>query len=211
MSEVHYPYSPIIRRPKFEWPDNNRLAIVITINTESWDLLRPTSDIVYAGPGILPDPLPGDVPDWPNYTWREYGHRIGYWRIIEILDRHGVRSSSTINAQVGEKYPQMITEGLARRWEFVAHGYEQGTMLTGYAHNPAGERAAIRDVVDRYVQQIGKRPAGWLSSACRFTMETANILVDEGFLFHADYLNDDQPYVMEIAGKPWSPSRIHSK
>src|SRR5690606_21485244 len=121
------------------------------------DLLRPTSEIVYAGPGILPDPLPGDVPDWPNYTWREYGHRVGYWRIMEILDRHGVRSSSTINAQVGEKYPAMIEEGLKRGWEFLAHGYEQGTMLTRYAHDPEAERAVIRDVVARYTAQIGQR------------------------------------------------------
>ena len=200
--EPHYPYRPWRGRPQFSWPDGNRVAIVITLNVESWALTKPTKERIYqGGPGILPDPLPGDIPDWPNYTWREYGQRVGFWRILDMLSRHGVRSSATLNAQVGERYPELVSAGLEAGWEFNAHGYEQGTLLTEYAYDRDAEHKVIADVVDRFTKSVGKKPLGWLSSSARFTANTPGILADLGFLYHADYLNDDQPYPFDIHGR----------
>jgi peptidoglycan/xylan/chitin deacetylase (PgdA/CDA1 family) len=169
---------------------------------ESWDLVKPTSERIYAGgPGILPDPLPADIPDWPNYTWREYGQRVGFWRIAEMFERHDVRVSATLNAQLPSRYPEMLAEGKRLGWEFNAHGYEQGTLLTTYAHDPAQERRVIGEVVEIFTEAVGARPLGWLSSSARCTANTIGILADLGFLYHCDYLNDDEPFVFAVNGR----------
>lgn len=201
MDQPHYPYQPITDRPKFTWRGGERLAVIFTINIEAWSLTRPTKEKIYqGGPGILPDPTPGDIPDWPNYTWREYGQRVGFWRLVDIFDRHGISPSCTINTRVCEQFPRILEAGLHRGWEFVAHGEEQGVLLTEYAYDIDAERQVIANVVDKFHRHVGKRPLGWLSSSCRFTANTPRILAEQGFLFHCDYQNDDQPFVITIDG-----------
>lgn len=200
--EPHYPYRPVENRPPFQWPGGNHLAIVLTVNLESWDLVKPTSERLYAGgPGILPEPLPADIPDWPNYTWREYGMRVGFWRVLEILEAYGVRASAALSLQVPERYPEMFEAALAAGWELNAHGYEQGTLLTQFARDEAAERRYLEEVVARYTAAVGVPPLGWLSPSARFTANTVGLLMELGFLYHGDYLNDDEPFLVELQGR----------
>lgn len=140
---MRYDYVPISQRSILRWPSGHRVAI-ITLNLETWDLIKDTERTYYAGgPSVLPDLLPGNVPDFPNYTWREYGQRVGVWRLFELFDELGVPVSCTANGATCERRKPMIDAAVARGWEIVAHNYEQGELLTDYAHEPEREREVI--------------------------------------------------------------------
>ncbi len=124
---MKYPYSPIHQRGRLSWPDGKRLAIVITINLETWDLTKDTDESYYAGgPSILPNPLPGRVADFPNYSWREYGQRVGVWRLFELFDSLGVRPGCTVNAETCLRRRAMVEGALERNCELIAHNFEIG-------------------------------------------------------------------------------------
>ena len=113
---MNYDFVPLPSRKPPNWPNHARLALIVTINVEYWDLLKDTEQPYYAGgPSILPDPLPGNVADFPNYTWREYGQRVGVWRMIEAFDEAGVPASITINAKVRTGTPSDHRHGQLSR------------------------------------------------------------------------------------------------
>ncbi|MEE2746367.1 MAG: polysaccharide deacetylase [Pseudomonadota bacterium] len=207
---MDYPFIPMPHRGKLELPGNNRLAVIPTINLEYWDLVKPSKHPYYAGgPPILPDALPGDVPDFPNFSWREYGQRVGVWRMIKEFDQAGVSPSCTVNAKLIEKRWAIVEAVKERNWELVAHNYEQGDLLTNYAHNPAEERELIERSLEVFEKAIGKKARGWLSCSLRGTTNTCEILVDNGLIFFCDLMNDDQPYIIstpkgKIVATPYS-------
>lgn len=194
---MEYDYVPLPARGPLSWPDGKTVALVLTFNLETWDLVKDTDRPYYAGgPPILPDTLPGNVPDYPNYMWREYGQRVGIWRLFSLFDQLGVKASCTANAVTFERRPAMVGACLDRGWELLAHNYEQAELLTDHAHDPAAERAIIRRSIEIFERHCGRRPTGWLSSSLRGTLNTPAILVDEGFHFYCDLMNDDQPYIV---------------
>ena len=101
---MHYPYSPYPERGKLTLPNNCKIALIVTLNLEHWDMTKDSDKPYYAGgPAILPDALPGNVPDFPNFMWREYGQRVGIWRLFKEFDKIGVPASCTINAKQRSK------------------------------------------------------------------------------------------------------------
>ncbi len=195
---MHYPYVPISRRPALAWPGGRRVALILTFNLETWDLVKETDRAYYAGgPPILPDALPGRVPDFPNYSWREYGQRVGIWRLIELFDSLGIRASCTANAVTFERRRAMTDAVLERGWELIAHNWEQGELLTDLAGRPEDERAVVLRTLEAFRLHTGRHAAGWLSSSLRGTTETPAILAEAGCLFWCDIMNDDQPYPIE--------------
>ncbi len=200
---MHYDYSPISQRPALKWPDGKRVALIVTINLETWDLVKDTDRPYYAGgPPILPDVLPGNTPDFPNFTWREYGQRVGVWRLFDMFDAAGVKPSCTINAITALRRRPMLDAALARGCEILAHNYEQGELLTDFAKDPDKEREVIARTLAVYEKEVGRKAKGWLSSSLRGTLLTADILAEHGLLFYCDLMNDDQPYLIKTAGKP---------
>ena len=106
---MHYDYIPISERRPLKWPGGKRVALIVTINLETWDLIKDTDKPYYAGgPPILPDVLPGDTPDFPNFMWREYGQRVGVWRLFELFDALRVKPSCTINAVTALRRQPML-------------------------------------------------------------------------------------------------------
>jgi allantoinase len=195
---MHYPYVPIPHRPPLAWPGGKRVALILTFNLETWDLVKDTDRAYYAGgPPILPDVLPGRVPDFPNYSWREYGQRVGIWRLVELFDSLGVKASCTANAVTFERRRAMTDAVLSRGWELLAHNWEQGELLTDLAGKPDEERAVVTRTLAAYEQHVGRKAKGWLSSSLRGTTETPAILAEAGCLFWCDLMNDDQPYPIE--------------
>lgn len=200
---MHYEYVPITERGPLRWPGRNRVALIITLNLETWDLVKDTDRPYYAGgPPILPDVLPGNIPDFPNFTWREYGQRVGAFRLFELFDRFGVRPSCTINAATALRRRAMLDAALSRGCEILAHNYEQGELLTDFAKDPEAERRLIRRTLEVYEQAVGRKARGWLSSSLRGTLHTAGILAEHGLLFYCDLMNDDQPYLIETPHGP---------
>jgi allantoinase len=200
---MHYDYIPISQRLPLKWPQRKRVALIITINLETWDLVKDTDKPYYAGgPAILPDVLPGDTPDFPNYTWREYGQRVGAFRLFDMFDEMRVKPSCTINAVTALRRRPMLDAALARGCEILAHNYEQGELLSNYAKQPAKERDIIERSLQVYEQAVGRKARGWLSSSLRGTLNTAGILAQNGLLFYCDLMNDDQPYLVDTEHGP---------
>jgi peptidoglycan/xylan/chitin deacetylase (PgdA/CDA1 family) len=201
---MHYDFVPFPERRPLRWPDGKRLAIILTTNLEYWDPVRNTSEPYYpGGPSIVGGTLAGNVYDNPNYTWREYGQRIGVWRIFDVLDAEGVPSSCTMNGKMATERRPVIEAALERGWEIVPHNYVQTELLTDYMFDEDAEREVIRRTLDIYEQVCGKKAKGWLSSSLRTTLNTIDILAEEGLIFTTDLLNDDQPYMVQTrSGKP---------
>lgn len=200
---MHYDYVPISQRGPLHWPENKTVALIFTFNLETWDLTKDSDKPYYAGgPAILPDALPANTPDYPNYCWREYGQRVGIWRLFELFDSLDIAASCTTNAVTFERRHAMVDACLQRGWELLAHNYEQGELLTNFAHDRNAERDVIRRSIEVYEKFTGRRPKGWLSSSLRGTLNTCSILADEGFKFYCDLMNDDQPYMVDTDNGP---------
>jgi len=200
---MEYEYSPLPARPPLRWPNGARVALIITLNLETWDLVKDTDKPYYAGgPAILPDVLPGNVPDFPNFTWREYGQRVGIFRLFETFDSVGVTPACTVNAETCLRRRAMVDAAVARGCEILAHNYEQGELLSDYAHDPARERDVVLRTLDVYEQTLGRKARGWLSSSLRGTLQTADILAEYGCVFYCDLMNDDQPYLVSTPHGP---------
>jgi peptidoglycan/xylan/chitin deacetylase (PgdA/CDA1 family) len=146
--------------------------------------------------------LPGDVLDTANWTWREYGQRVGVWRLIDVFDKLGVAPSCTCNGMIMVERRRIIDAVKERGWELVPHNWAQNDLLTYYAHNPEQEHAVIRKTLDQYEAVVGKPAKAWLSSAIRGTLHTPAFLKEFGLIAYCDYLNDDQPYWIETINGP---------
>ena len=200
---MHYDFVPMPNRKPLKWPNGARVALMLTINLEYWDLVKKTNAPYYpGGPSILPDPLPGNVADLPNFTWREYGQRVGVWRLIDIFDQAGVPASCTMNAKMGLERREVVDAVNKRGWELIAHNYVQTELLTEYAKNPKKERAVIKATLDAYRKVVGRKAKGWLSSSLRCTPNTPEILTELGLIFTTDFINDDQPYLIKTKKGP---------
>ena len=119
---MKYEFVPIPQRKPLRWPNGKRLAVMITTNLEYWDATKDTPKPFYpGGPGIVGGDLPGNVYDNPNYTWREYGQRVGVWRVMDVFDAMGVAPSCTRNGMILVERRRIIDAVKERGWELVPH------------------------------------------------------------------------------------------
>ena len=200
---MQYPWVPMIKRQPLRWPEGKKLALIVTLNCEYWDLTKDGAEPYYAGgPPMLPDSLPGNVADFPNFTWREYGQRVGAWRLFKLFEEQGAPFSITINAKTALERPEFIEYANQRGWEIVAHNYEQGELLTRYTFDIAKERSLIEATLAVYEKVVGRKARGWLSSSLRSTPNTPDILAENGLQFFCDYMNDEQPYLIQTPSGP---------
>ncbi|MFD3759667.1 polysaccharide deacetylase family protein [Streptomyces sp. NPDC058622] len=190
MDNELFDYSPIVEREPIRWPGGARVACYIGMNVEHYQIDRPSTSIFAGTAGLSPDPL--------NYGWRDYGPRVGIWRLVESLDRHQLRPSVMLNSAVCERYPQIIQAGLARNWAWVAHGRDNSTFQADMS--PDEERSYLSDVVDTIETATGQRPRGWLGPALTETFATPELLAELGVRYVLDWSNDDQPYRLNVPG-----------
>jgi len=183
-----FKYVPINRRPKVSWPDGARIALWIIPNVETFPLNEP-----------VPGGLGTRVPDVQAWAQRDYGARVGVFRIMEVLARHGIRGSATMNAEVCDDYPQIIEDCIKHRWELLGHNQSNARLLT--AVPPEKEREVVLATFERIEKATGARPKGWLSSGLQETWNTLDYLVEARATYVADWCNDDQPYLMDVGGK----------
>ena len=200
---MRYPYVPMPKRKPLKFPNGKRVAVIVTFNLETWDLKKESNKPYYAGgPAVLPIPLPGNIPDYPNYTWREYGQRVGLFRMFDAMDKFDVRPSCTTNAVTIERRQAMLEAAVDRNCEVLAHNYEQGELLTDYAFDIDKEKHVIVRTLEAYEAYMGEKAKGWLSSSLRSTENTARILVENGCTFFCDIMNDDQPLMINTDSGP---------
>jgi allantoinase len=198
MDNKLYDYSPITTRPPIKWPNGARVAFYIGLNIEHYEVDKPSTSIFGGTAMLQPDPL--------NYGWRDYGVRVGIWRMIEALDRYKLPASVLLNADVCRLYPQIIEAGKQRNWAWLAHGKNNSTLQAGMTAEQ--ERTFLKDVVDTITKATGHRIRGWLGPALSETFETPGILKELGLNYVLDWCADDQPFPLTIPGMMSVPYSI---
>jgi len=184
-----YPDSFIFERKPFAWPGGKTLAVWIVPNVEVWRYDSPS------GTGVSPN-AGNRVPDVINYAWREYGMRVGLWRIADVLDAAGVKATVALNSAVCDAHPKVIEEMDRRGWELMGHGITNSDSLAGLPLEQ--EREVIRSVLGTIGRSTGKKPRGWLGSGLTETHHTLDILAEEGVVYCGDWNIDDQPCPMQV-------------
>lgn len=190
MDNTLFDYSPITERRPIQWPGGARVAFYVGLNVEHFHVDRPSTSLTEATAALVPDPL--------NYGWRDYGARVGFWRLITSLDAHGVRASVLLNSEVADHYPQIIEAGRSRNWAWLAHGATNSALHTGLSVDE--ERAVLTDVVETIERATGSRPHGWMGPGLSETFHTPALLAELGLSYVLDWTNDDQPYPLNVPG-----------
>ena len=190
MEQQPYRYSPITERPPLAWPEGKQLAFYVGLNVEHYLIDRPSTSTSAATVMLTPDPM--------NYGWRDYGVRVGIWRMIELLQELSVPASVLVNSDVCRFYPQIIEAVRARGWAWIAHGQNNSTLQAGM--DETAERAYLAEMVKTIEHATGARPRGWLGPALTETFSTPRLLRELGMCYLLDWCNDDQPYPTNVEG-----------
>ncbi len=177
-----YAYSALPDRPVYDWPEGKRLAVYVALNLETFDF----------GSGLGAELAPGGPqPDVLNYAWRDWGNRVGAWRVRDMLDGLGVPASILVNSRLYRDCPGLIEAFRARGDEIVGHGRtnaeRQGTL------SEAEERALIAEATGILTREEGRAPAGWLGPWISQSRTTPDLLAEAGYRYLLDWCHDDQP------------------
>lgn len=185
-----YDYRPIVGRPDYSWPDGKRLAVYIGVNYEVFD---------FEG-GLAPKLAPSNAQlDIMNAGWRDYGNRVGAWRLFDLFDRLGIRTTALLKADVVERCPGLAETCRDRGDELAAHGGSNAE-AQGAMH-PERERALIESVTRR-IAALGAKPTGWLGPWISESSRTPELLVEHGYRYVLDWAHDDQPTRIRTSAGP---------
>ncbi|TDJ45978.1 MAG: polysaccharide deacetylase [Gammaproteobacteria bacterium] len=188
MEHSRYDYSPITDREPLRFPNGARIAVWVIPNIEHFHFDKPSTSIAPFTMSMVPDVL--------NYAWRDYGVRVGIWRIIDVLERHGIRATVALNSDVCIHYPPIIDATRALGWEHMGHGRNNSELI--HHQSESDERALIEDVLQTIEQATGERPKGWLSPMLTESLNTPDLLAEAGVEYLADWANDEQPYYFNV-------------
>jgi allantoinase len=184
-----FKYSAIIDRPDFTWPEGKRLAFHVALNFEHFAY----------GEGLGISYSPGiPHPNSYNWAWREYGNRVGVWRLMELFDELELPVSLLLNSEVYHHCPEVVAAFRQRGAEMVGHGRTNSEHQNDFDED--GERALIREVTDTIARHEGRPPQGWLSPGVNPSSVTPDLLQEAGYSYILDWPMDDQPVWMRTRG-----------
>jgi peptidoglycan/xylan/chitin deacetylase (PgdA/CDA1 family) len=181
-----FPYSGIVTRPTWTWPGGRRLAVYVALNLEHFAYGEGLG-ISYS-PGIPP-------PNTYNWAWREYGNRVGVWRLLELFDRLHVPVSLLLNSAVYDHCPEVVAAFRKRGDEIVGHGRTNSEHQNDF--DETGEATLIREVTEAITRFEGRPPSGWLSPGVNPSAVTPDLLQEAGYTYILDWPMDDQPVWMK--------------
>lgn len=182
-----YTWSNLHERKPVVWPNGKGVAVWVCIDLE-WFPITP-EDKPFRAPGHMQTAYP----DYRHYTSREYGTRVGFYRLLDALAKANVVASVAVNGAVAERYPQVIADIVAAGHEIIAHSTDMnGTIATGLPE--ADERALIQHSLDALEKASGQRPRGWLSIARSQSWNTVRLLKEAGLDYSCDWVNDELPW-----------------
>ncbi len=186
-----YDYRAITDRCDFHWPGARRLAVYIGLNLEHFSF----------GGGLGAELAPaGPQPDVLNHAWRDYGNRVGAWRMLELFDALQLPVSVIANSAMYDHAPDLMAAFRARGDEIVGHGRSnserQGTM------EPAAEAALIAEATQVLTKAEGTPPRGWLSPWISESHVTPDLLRAAGYDYTLNWCMDDQPVWMRTDHGP---------
>lgn len=188
-SHGRFPYTPIVSRPAGRWPGGHGLAVYVALNLEHYAF----------GEGLVEDLVPGiPAPDVLNNSWREYGNRVGAWRLRELLQQCGLPVTLLINSELYAVAPDLVAAFRTDGAEIASHGRTNSEHQADLAEED--ERALIDHVTETIARHEGRRPAGWLSPWIAETERTPDLLHEAGYRYVLDWCMDDQPVWLRTRG-----------
>jgi len=199
MDHGHYAWSPLPARERLAWPDGARIAVTFVVSLGHYEADPPVGAFdppTHRSPLRIMPP-----PDYPTVTHREYGHRVGIFRLFEAFAARGIRATAAVDALTAERYPGLVTECARRGWEIAAHGIGQRRAITAEM-SESDERAYIRGALDAVGRAAGAAPRGWWSPERSESPRTPDLLAEAGVDYLCDWANDDQPYLIGPADRP---------
>lgn len=185
----YYDWSPMISRKPRRWPGGARVALVVIVNLEHWDWQLPAG-----APNAPAGPF---RPNLQEFSQHEYGNRVGVFRILRILDKHGIKPTIAMDKTIAETNPYLARECQRRNLEVMAHGVTARQPIDpGMARED--EVAYVRASMAAVAKAVGKKPVGWLGPDFQESMRTPAVLAAEGIRYVCDWSNDEQPYRMKV-------------
>ena len=190
MDHDRYDWSILSKRKPIQWPGGARIALWVTVSLQWFPLDQQGKPFKPLGS------LQTAYPDLRHYTLRDYGNRVGIYRIMKALERHGIRASAPVNAAVAARYPSLVREVASQGWELVGHGLDMDRL---HYEGMPDEAAAIA----RSLEILGKlgKVRGWLSPAKSESHQTLDLLAAAGIEYVCDWVNDDMPYPVRAGGR----------
>jgi len=186
-----FPYSPIVDRPDFTWPGGKRLAVYVALCVEHFSY----------GSGLGLPYSPGlQHPNTYNWAWREYGNRVGGWRLLELFDEYRLPLSVLLNTACYEHCPELVAAHRRRGDEIVAHGRTNSEHQNGL--EVEAERRLIAEATQAIASHEGAAPAGWMSPGAHPSANTEDLLAEAGYGYTMDWPMDDQPVWLRTKGGP---------
>jgi peptidoglycan/xylan/chitin deacetylase (PgdA/CDA1 family) len=186
-----YEHSSIFSRPTYDWPGGKKLAVYFALGIEHYAFNE--GQVENLVPGIPP-------PDVLNASWREYGNRVGAWRVLNAFVEYKLPLSILLNTAVYEEAPDLMATCRAHGCEMIAHGYSNSQTLAG--RSEAEETAYIRAVTEDIFKAEGAAPRGWSSPWIAETLATPDILAEAGYDYLLDWIMDDQPVWLKTRSRP---------
>ncbi|SON56697.1 putative urate catabolism protein [Hartmannibacter diazotrophicus] len=190
-SHGRYDFHPIIERPDYAWPDGKRLAVCIVTNLEVYAYLKGTG----WDPAKLNEPQ-----NQRNYSWRDYGNRVGIWRLFDLFDKFGIPAAHNVNSLLYDDHPQIFEKIRERGDEIVSHGRtnaeRQGDLWE------IDEQRLIADVTEKISANEGAPPRGWMGPAASESRVTPDLLKEAGYRYVMDWPADDQPFWLRTRSGP---------
>lgn len=177
-----FKYSAITNRPDYSWPEGKRLAVYVALNFEHFAY----------GEGLGISMSPGiPHPNTYNWAWREYGNRVGVWRLLEMYDALELPISLLLNSEIYNHCPEVVAAFRKRGDEVIGHGRTNSEHQNDF--DEAGETELIREATEAFTRHEGKPPKGWLSPGVNPSEITTDLLQEAGYTYILDWPLDDQP------------------
>lgn len=177
-----YTYSNITKRPDYSWPDGKRLAVYVAVNIEQFSYGEGK------GAAIAP---PDQAESHSIFSWRDYGNRVGVWRLFDLFDELSIPIEAQMNTAIYEHCPDIVERLRSRGDEILGHGmsnsFEQGHL------DEAEEAALIRMVTETITKHEGEPPVGWMSPWLSNSELSMDLLQEAGYRYVMDWTSDDQP------------------
>ena len=186
---IRVDYSPIIERPPIRWPNGARVALWIAPNIEHYEYLPDFDGVRTAWPRV-------PIPDVQQYSYRDYGNRVGFWRMTDVLDKHNIRCCVSLNLAVLEHYPEIAEAMIERNYDFMSHGIYNTRYLNALTEEE--EREFYRDNIETLRRHTGKPLKGMLGPAVSGTDRTPDLMAEAGLIYHTDWVHDDQPVPIRV-------------
>ena len=189
MEPNRYDYSAIIDRPKIRWPNNARVAFWISPNLEHYHYNPPHNPIRSL---LVRTP----APDTHFYAYRDYGNRVGFWRMLEVTDKHEMPCTISLNVAVLDHFPEIRDAMVERDFTYMSHGIYNTHLLYGMSQDD--EREFYRDTIDTIKKHTGKDLKGMLGPALSNNEDTPDRMAEAGLIYHVDWFHDDQPVPLKV-------------